>query len=469
VTRSALALAPLLALAAAGCGSSGHVSFQHFRSRPDLRPPVVEVRTPARGAAPGYVFFAPKQKAVQAGPLIVDDGGEVVWFDPLAKDGATDFRVQRYRGQPVLTWWQGVSFTGYGSGTYLIVDTSYRRVAEVRAGNGLEGDEHEFLLTPRGTALITIYHTIRRDLSSVGGPKSGAVLEGVVQELDVATGRVLFEWHSIDHVGLLESYVKLRKKDGKLLPYDYFHINSVGVDSDGNLLVSARNTSTVYALDRHTGAVLWRLGGRKSDFAMGPGTRFWWQHDARRRPDGTLTLYDNGAAPPKERYSRALVLRLDTSTHAATLVRAYAHPKRLLSSSQGNEQTLAGGHVFVGWGSNPYFTEFDGSGAAVFDARFSKGADSYRAYRFAWIGRPPGRPAAVLHGRDVYVSWNGATEVRGWQVLAGDDERHLQPLERVAKVGFETRIPALTDAKRLAVRALDGSGRVLGTSATISR
>src|SRR3954469_15002287 len=183
----------------AGCGGTKEPSpYRHFLSRPDLEPPPVRILTPAHGTAPGYVFIAPKKNVVQAGPMIVDDRGRMMWFRPLNTRGVTDFRVQQYRGRPVLTWWRGRPFHGKGDGNYAIVDSSYRPVARVRPGNGLVGDIHEFKLTPRGSGLMTIFHRVRS-----GGRRGPG---GAVQEVETATGRVLFEWHSLGHVALAESY-----------------------------------------------------------------------------------------------------------------------------------------------------------------------------------------------------------------------------------------------------------------------
>jgi hypothetical protein len=421
--------------------------------------------------APGYLFLAPKKNVAQAGPLVADNDGEVVWFHPV-KPGAADFRVQRYQGRPVLTWWQGVSTKGVGRGRYEIFDSSYRRIAEVRAGHGLAGDEHEFLITPRGTALVTVYEKVPQDLSAVGGPGNGFVLDGIVQEIDIATGRVLFEWHSLGNVALTESYLAKIPKDAST-PYDYFHINSIEPGPKHTLIVSARHTRAVYEISERTGAIVWRLGGKRSDFEMGPGTRFAWQHDARLHPDGTLTIFDDGAAPAVEKHSRAIVLRLDTHRMTARLVRAYVHPDGLLSSSQGNMQVLPDGHVLVGWGSEPYVTEFSRAGGVVFDMRFNRGADSYRAYRLAWVGHPTDRPAlAVKRGKGdavtVYASWNGATQVRRWALLAGADDAHLRRILVAPRNGFETPIDVKTKAARVAVQGLDAGGRVLGTSVVLS-
>jgi hypothetical protein len=449
---------------------------QHFFSRPDLKPPLVRIQTPAHGTAPGYVFLAPKMVVAQAGPLIMDNRGEVVWFKPLNTKGVTDFRVQTYEGKPVLTWWRGhVSNMGVGDGWYVIYDTSYRPVGEVRPGNGLVGDVHEFLITPRNTAVFTVYHRLPVDLSAVGGPKEGKVWDGIVQELDIKTGKVLFEWHSYPEVGVKESYAPAPKANAgaKAPPYDYFHINSIDVEPNGNFLVSARNTHALYEVDRKTKKVLWRLGGKKSSFAMGRGTKFAWQHDARRRTNGTITLFDNGAAPPVEKFTRILVLRVDTKAKKVSLVRSYHHPKRLLAPFEGNAQFLSNGNIFVGWGAQPYVSELGANGSLRFDAYFGHGkppgqdADTYRAYRFVWHGTPKDRPALAVGGQTAYASWNGATEIKRWQVLAGPDAQLLRPVKEAAKSGFETPIRLAKSAAFYAVRALGANGKVLGTSPAV--
>ena len=409
--------------------------------------------------------------------MIIDDTGQLVWFEPLDTEGVTDFRAQRYDGRPVLTWWRGQSEQGIGDGHFVIVDDAYRQLATVTAGNGLTGDIHEFLITERDTALILVYHQLPRDLTEVGGPAEGAIWEGVVQELDIPSGRVLFEWRSAEHVALDESYAEVPRAErgDEADPYDYFHVNSVELDDDGNFIISARNTHAVYKLARADGEVLWRLGGKRSDYELGPGVRFAWQHDARRQSDGTLTLYDNVADEEDAGgASRVLVLDLDDELRRATLVRSYEHPTGLLATTQGNAQFLPGGHVLVGWGAQPYFTEFDRDGRVLLDGRFGvEGTDSYRAYRFAWTGRPAQPPAVVVEpGADgrhtAHVSWNGATEVASWQVLAGTNAQKLRLVAGRARAGFETAVPFQTDAPVVAVRALNARGAVLGTSRPFS-
>ncbi len=391
-----------------------------FRSRPDLSPPGVDVVARAHDTAPGYIFVAPKKGESQEGPMIVDDRGEPVWFRPTQDEHAMDFKVQQYRGEPVLTWYQGVG-TSYGRGEYVVADSSYREITGVRAGNGYEGDHHEFLITPQETALITIYNPLPWDLSPFGGPKDGMVLDGIAQEIDIETGEVLFEWHSLDHVGFDESYSK-PSKDSEWA-FDYFHINSIDLDHDGNLLVSARKTFAVYKIDRKTGEVMWRLGGRNSNFEMSPGARSRYQHDARRLPDGTITLFDNGGVYKNDQ-SYGVALELDTDEMAADVVRKYAHPDEQLATTQGNMQALPNGGVFIGWGSEPVFSEFSGDGELLFSANLPPEVESYRAFRFPWSGHPDDDPAVAAEpGPEdevtVYASWNGATEVAAWRVLAG--------------------------------------------------
>jgi hypothetical protein len=448
-----------------------------FRSRADLRPPVVGVNMSSPETAQGYVFAAPKtgpsyQGAVQNGPMIVDNDGQPVWFRPTRSREvrAMDFKVQRYGGEPVLTWYEGVGTT-YGRGEYVILDSSYREVTRVRAGNGYAGDHHEFLITPQDTALFTIYSPVRWDLSSVGGPQDGVVLDGIAQEVDIATGEVLFEWHSLDHVGLDESYRALPELAGAA--FDYFHINSIDVDRDGNPLVSSRTTFAVYKIDRRSGEVIWQLGGKRSSFEMGPGTWMRYQHDARRQADGTITVFDNGGVK-KDDQSYGLVLDPDEDEMTVTLAREYANPDGRVAAVMGNVQVLPNGHVFIGWGSDPILSEFDREGELLFSARFSPNVNSYRAFRFPWSGRPDEDPAVAAEPGPadgeltVYASWNGATEVAAWQALAGPGPDRMRPVgESAPREGFETAITVGTSEPYVGVQARDDSGRTLGASKAI--
>jgi hypothetical protein len=440
----------------------------NFRSRPDLHPPVIEVTKQARDTASGHIFIAPKNGPDEAGPgqdgcMILDDDGQPVWLRLLQNEDmdVMNFRAQAYKGETVLTWWEGLH-TGFGQGEYVIFDGSYREITRVRAGNGYEGDHHEFLISPQDTALITIYNKVPGDSIPTGDPADGNVLDGIVQELDIETGEVLFEWHSLEHVGLDESYTK---------PYDYFHINSIDVYDENHLLISSRNTCTVYKIDRKTGEVVWRLGGKKSDFEMGPGTVTAFQHDARRRPDGTVTIFDNGYVNKVEQ-SRGIMVDVDEDAMSAKLAREYTYPDKLLCETQGNVQVLPNGNVFVGWGSEPVYSEFDADGKLLFSAAFPTESESYRAFRLQWSGQPTDDPAmAVESGPEdevtLYASWNGATEVTTWQVLAGSAPDQLEVLASAPRQGFETVITVHTTEPYVSLMAVNSSGKVLGTTNAI--
>jgi hypothetical protein len=437
-----------------------------WHTRPDLRIPSLTVARSEAGASTDPIFIAPYNAPnAQAGAVIVDNDGQPIWENPRAGMVTTNFRVQSYRGSPVLTWWEGSIELGHGVGEYVIADSSYRTIRRVQAARGLRGDLHEFVITPYDTALLTSYVLTRADLSSLGGSREGTIQDAIFQEVDLATGRALLEWHSLDHIPLAESYAPVSAD------WDFFHINSVDRDlgSDGTLLISGRSTHTVYKIDR-SGAIVWRLGGKHSDFGMGSGSTFAWQHDARRQPDGTLTIFDNGATPAVERLSRGLILDVDEQAMTTTLLSQYTHPK-VLAGSQGSVQLLPNGNVFVGWGEVPRVSEFHRSGRLLFDAILGDQYESYRAFRLPWTGLPAEAPAIALtrRGRDLtaYASWNGATEVYAWRLLAGTSADTLRAVSSTLSRGFESALRAAVAGSHFAVQALDAAGSPLGQSQTV--
>lgn len=443
-----------------------------YRSRPDFSPAVVTTLVPAAGTAPGLVFIGPIAGPGQFGPMIVDNLGDLVWFLPLASGVATNLQVQPYQGEPVLAWWEGKVLLpgGYGEGECVLMDTSYREITRIRAGHGLMADLHELFVTPEGTALITAYRLMEADLTSVGGPSRGTLLDSLLQEIDIATGKVLFEWDAHTHVALGESYLPV-PTDGS--PYDFFHINSIDVDTDGNLLVSGRHTWAAYKIDRHSGAIIWRLNGKLSDFSMEPLTQFAFQHHIRHHPGNQLTIFDDGGGPPNvDTRSRGLKLELDVASMHAKFVHQYLPDPEFLATSQGSIQVLVNGNVFVGWGAQPYWSEYAEDGRLLFDAQLPKRGDSYRAFRFPWSGEPLDRPTMVAErsGHEeltAYASWNGATEVARWELLAGSDLGALERIGSARRMGFETAITARTNASHFAMEALDATGSLLAVSPTI--
>jgi hypothetical protein len=444
-------------------------AVQSFVSQPGLQPPAVQVNTPAPSGGFGYVFISPNHGAGQWGPMIIDGSGQMVWFQPMPRGStAMNFELQLYDGQPALVWWHGyLSRLGFGLGAYDVYNSSYQPIAHVAAGNGYSADLHEMQITPQGSAFITAYSIVRADLSSGGGSRQGTLLDSIVQEIDIKTGLVMFEWHAYGHVPLWDTYTT--PPSGQ--PWDYFHVNSVSFDpwNDGNFIISSRNTWAAYEISYHTGAVLWRLGGKRSTFRMGSGTGTAWQHDVRWQPDRTLTIFDNGSTPKVHSQSRQIHVRIDWPHKAVTLLDRHVHTPALVSGSQGDSDTLPNGDVFVGWGEQPYITEFSPSGDVVFDARLPAPGQSYRAYRVPWSGTPAAPPSVAVRTTapgtvTIYASWNGATAVRSWRVLGGDSPSGLVPLAGVTRTGFETAIPLPAAHPWFAVQALGADGQVLGTS-----
>jgi hypothetical protein len=442
-----------------------------FRSAPQLHPPALTLtRDPDRSSGDIFltpIYFAPNANS-QVGPLILDSQGNVVWFHPLSLgQQAQNLQVQSYNGQRVLTWWKGhldsTHGTIFGVGQDVIMNSSYRTVAVVRGGDGYPADLHEFQITPQGTALLDEYVPVR-----VNGPGSPAVLDCVVQEVDIKSGKVLWEWHSLGHVPLSASHIPQPKNPSDY--FDYFHINSIQQLPDGNLLISARSTWSIYEISRATGKVIWTLGGKRSSFKMGPGTGFEWQHDARMHPGGILSLFDDASLPQEEPEASAKLLKINTKSMTARLIHRYPHNPPLLPGLAGDAQVLPNHNIFVGWGGAPDFSEYTPDGRQIFNGSFEPGVLSYRALRFTWTGHPLTRPAMVSvpgHGGavKVYASWNGATQVVRWQVLAGrrPGALHLVGQARLRR-GFQTVLRVRTDARYLAVQALDSRGLVLGTS-----
>jgi hypothetical protein len=442
----------------------------------DLQPPPVSVLKTSSHLADGSVFVAPKITKAgtpgQQGPEIVDNQGRPIFFQPVdAPYAATDFRVQQYRGKPVLTYNVGQSTGGPGhsDGEDVILNSHYQQIATVSAGNGLSADQHEFRLTSDGTALITSYHAVPYDLTPYGGPADGQVYDGVLQEIDIATGKVVFQWDSLDHVPLSDSYIAVPTDPAA--PWDYFHINAVNPDLDGNLLVSGRGVSTIYKIDHQTGAIIWRLGGKESDFTLGAGVKFVGQHNALPEAPNVVRIFDNGngGGPATGLPSRVIDVKLDTRAKTATLASSVQHPDGLIANSQGNSQRLPGGHLFVGWGSVGRVSELDSAGNLLWDGQVPAGYDSYRGYRSQWVGTPDTDPTAEAdrvdkHQVRVEAIWNGATEVDRWLVLSGKHRGGLHPVGIADWDGLATATTVRTRDPYVEIVALDDHGRPIGRS-----
>jgi hypothetical protein len=447
--------------------------FQSFYTLHGLQIPIMTVTTPDHDPAAGDIFTTNGPGPGQYGGLIYTPQGQLVWFERFpAGEVAENVSVQSFEGQRVLTMWRGrVLDLGFGVGEDLILNSAYQTIARVRGSNGLRSDLHEFQLAHGDVAYITAYNPIRCDLTQLKGPRDGAIVDAAIQEIDTRTGLVRWEWHSLDHVPASESQVEVPNNP---LPWDYFHLNSIDVEPHGEVLISARSTWAGYQLREGAGTILWRLGGTRSSFKMGPGTKMAWQHDGRMLANGELTFFDDGANPPIHSQSRGLRIALDLKTHTATLLRSYTHADPpLLATSQGNMQTLPDDNAVVGYGGIPAISEFARNGSLLFDAHLPFDMTFYRAYRFPWSARPAAPPAVRASFNDtgeqtvVHASWNGATGVAAWRVLAGKSRGALQPRATIASAGFETSVTLPNKYAFVAVQALDAAGHTLATSKTV--
>jgi hypothetical protein len=390
----------------------------------------------------------------------------------------------------------------------VIANDSYEQVARVRAGDGLQADLHDVELTPSGAAFITVYYPVRVPVGvrmpagvrmSVRGPKglagaegsagvkgfagakgsasasgsagaarSEVVLDSIVQEIDVHTGLVMWEWQSLGHVPLAQSHQPPPKSG----PYDYFHLDSLQQLPDGDLLIGARNTWAAYDLRMHTGGIDWQLGGRLTSFTLGPGVRFAWPEEVEMLGGKQLAVYDGGVSSSSA--PRGEILNLERASKAASLapagqLRRSLGPPR--SPGEGGVQALADGNWLIGWAGLPNFTEFDREGSVVYDARFPASEVGYRIYRAQWHAKPTAQPNVVASASatntTVYASWNGATEVAAWTLLAGPSPLALEPVASAPSNDFEVTI-STHPAAYVQVQALNAAGEVLTESKTIA-
>lgn len=452
--------------------------YSGLRTRPDLDGAAgLKVRTSTGAAAPGYLLITPKTTANVQGAAVYDNAGHLAWFHPLGPDAGMVHNLQtvQYQGQTMLAWYEGKAPSGspgFGDGAYLLYNTSYEQVATIRGENGTPIDLHELVVTPQGTALVAAYLPVTRDLTWLGGAKNTTVYDWHLQEIDIATGKLLFSWHAIDHVHISETTEAPPTDPGGA--FDYFHGNSIDLMPDGkHYLVSSRNTSTLFKIERATGDIVWRLRGADKGSAPGKhlkllpdGESFWYQHDARSHADGTISVFDDGGQP-YHHDGRGLLMDIDEAAGTATIRRDDSI--NIHVNFEGSFRPQANGDWVAGWGDVGGLTEFGPNGDVVLDIGFD--ANSYRCLRADWSSTPVVPPdIAAERNADgtvgVWASWNGATAVRTWRVLGGDAVTTLQPLGDFPWTDFETAITVTTDSKVVAVAALDANGTLLASSAS---
>ncbi len=457
------------------------------RLRAGTPPPklTIDHTTNADQLAPGYIFttnfYDLNEPPIvgQSGPLILDRNLQPVWFEPVPEQvAAANLSLQTYEGKPALSWWQGV-VTNTGateSGEDVVVNQHYQTVARLRGVDGWKLTLHAMVIDG-DDAWVTANKDIPLDLSRYGGAYNGAMTDAAVQEYDLKTGKLVRSWDALKHIPLSESYATVPTNG---FPWDAYHVNAIDLGSDGTVLVSMRNTWAAYLVNINTGQIEWTLGGRHSSFKFGPGAEFQWQHDVAFGPGATVTLFDDhccqltggGTSVPATAPSRGLILNVNTHAHTATLAAQYPGDGSFESEYMGDTQPLSNRNVFVGWGSERWFSEFSRSGKLLFEAEFPQPDLTYRATLEQWVGLPLSPPVGAARERTgkttVFASWNGATRVSAWRVLAGSGTTRMAPVASAAKSGFETVIAVPQAYADFQLEALDSGGHVIGTSATFA-
>ncbi len=437
-----------------------------YLSRPDLHPPRIHVLSASAGRGQGLLLTAPLVPGAQtqAGMMLHDDAGEVVWFHPAV--GTFDGNLQKvsWFGRDALIWFESNS---QGLADWVVVDSTYREVARIRAANGYLADIHDVIITDQGTAYVMIYAPVQQDLSPIGGRADAVVIEAVVQEIDLGTGAVLFEWHSLapGNLPVTDTFAGLLSN-----PLDYVHLNSMELDDDGSLLLSGRHVSSVTKVDRTTGAVVWRLGGKRSSFTFPNDAGPNWPHDARRRNDGTVSVFDNRLTNQPQ-YSRGARWQLDEAAMTATLVQEWRHVPDLWTPIVGNVTEMSNGNTMISFGTAGTATEYQGQ-TAVFETDYADpGVFTYRTYRETWHATPAERPALAVRRTaagqaTASMSWNGATEVAMWRLMAGPSTSVLRVIGTAARSGFETSLsaPVMPTDTVFVARAVAATGAVIGIS-----
>lgn len=344
----------------------------------------------------------------------------------------------------------------------------------------------QFTLTDDGSALFTLYPVQPYDLSpfqnQVEDPTRGFIMSGVAQEVNVETGDVVWTWSSLEHIDPSQCYSTPADTGGSAdKPWDYFHINSIEKDSKGNYLTSSRHCSAIYYVSGIDGSIIWQIGGQNSTFEMGPNTTFSYQHDARWH-DGetTISLFDNAATgwDTRAEYARGMLLSLDMVAKKVDLVTEMVAFNRTPSPSQGSCERQRSGNWLLGWGQIPYISEYSAQGELLWSFQFGVGdVQSYRVHRANWTGKPLTRPAlALINGNGtsdlkLYMSWNGATDVKTWEILAASSvTAQPESLWNVTRDGFESEFSFPSPGfEMFFVRARDSNAAVLGESHYVSK
>lgn len=408
----------------------------------------ITVTTPASGTASGYIFLAAMGifQVYDPALYILDDAGVPVYIQntpvTLPRRLAADFKKQRVNGQDFIVYhlgWQ--PNVGWSNGKAYALDQTYTLTNTWSIGNGYEdygADLHDIQLLDNGHALLLSYVPVPMDLSPYGGAADGSVVDIVVQEQDAAHN-VVFEWHGVQHIALTSTYASLTAT----VPIDYIHTNAIEMDSDGNVLLSNRNTSEIIKIDRSNGNILWHLGGKLNQFNFGGDPGISLPHDIRRLGNGNITLFDNGNlhSPPA---SRQVEYEIDEVSKVLTKTWQFPAANERYTPIMGNTQRLANGNTIGSWAVRRQVTEVKPDGSVALELALDEW--TYRAFRDTWVATPRESPRLVaLRGSDpttatLYFAWNGATDIQSYEVYAGPALTSATLVTTTVRTGFETTL-----------------------------
>jgi hypothetical protein len=403
--------------------------------------------------ADGHVFisdFAFAPSSPYSGFLmILENDGTPVFFREMPTS-AWDFKKQP---NGFLTY-----YLADGRGYYFEMDNTYTVVDSFSMGNGYTADRHDFQMLPNGHSLMIAYDPQEVDMSGIveGGDPHATVIGLIVQELD-SSKNVVFQWRSWDHIPITDSAVNLTRPR-----VDYVHGNAVELDFDGHILVSSRHLDEVTKIDRSTGEIIWRMGGKANQFTLAGDTQwFSHQHDIRRLPGGDITLWDNGNSNTPRR-SRPVEYALDEANKVATRVWEYRDPAGRFGSAMGSAQRLPNGNTFMSWGtSNPNATEVRPDGTKVYEMSFPSMLYTYRAFRFEWSGVAARPYAWTTDSNDRLMLWFdkfGDETVDTYVAYRGDPDGSMTPVGWTRDHGIPVRNFTEGDTLYLRVKAVDAHG-----------
>ncbi|HTY35715.1 MAG TPA: aryl-sulfate sulfotransferase [Bacteroidota bacterium] len=375
-----------------------------------------------------FVSLVPSQQQYL---MILDNTGTPMYYKKM-RSMSTDFKLQ---ANGYLTYFDN------DAGAYYELDSAYAVIDSFRCANGYTTDLHELQLLADGHQLMLAHDPETVDMSVVvpGGYRMATVIGAVIQEFD-KNKHVIFQWRSFDHFKVTDA----TQEDLTAQTIDYVHPNTIEVDTDGNLLLSSRHMDEITKINRKTGDIIWRWGGKNNQFKyVGDSVGFSHQHTIRRTSAGTLTMLDNGNYRTPS-YSSVVEYTMDETAKTVKLVQQYRHTPDVFAIAMGSVERLPNGNTLVGWGtSSPAVTEIRPDGSIAFELQLPDSIVSYRAFRRAWSPK-----------KIVSIVQEGTAIPRAYRLA----QNYPNPFNPTTKIEFD-----LPRSGHISLRVYDLLGRLVAT------